>query len=199
MDTLRSEFIVRYYDIQKYPFISLVCEVFGVKDLSLLHLERQDLLPSAELSFDNESKTGFHSSYYARQNNGWPGMRETYRNFVADLIGPWLGEPVYFQAMPTFRIHLPEQKAIHKWHYDSDSDHGHPLGELNYQIALTPMLPESATWCETRPRAEDFFPMVLLPGQFLQFNGNLCTHGNKKNTSGKTRVSLDFRVLPLRL
>ena len=29
------------------------------------------------------------------------------------------------------------------------------------------------------------------------FNGGECIHGNKTNNTGKTRVSFDFRILPL--
>ena len=27
------------------------------------------------------------------------------------------------------------------------------------------------------------------------FNGNKCTHGNLPNRTGKTRISLDFRIM----
>ena len=34
-------------------------------------------------------------------------------------------------------------------------------------------------------------------GQFSIFYGNKCKHGNKCNNTTATRVSLDFRVMPL--
>ena len=33
--------------------------------------------------------------------------------------------------------------------------------------------------------------------EFIVFNGNKCIHGNKLNDTGKTRVSLDFRIIPI--
>jgi hypothetical protein len=35
-------------------------------------------------------------------------------------------------------------------------------------------------------------------GNLFYFNGNKCTHFNKKNTEGKIRISLDFRVILLK-
>ena len=32
-------------------------------------------------------------------------------------------------------------------------------------------------------------------GEFFQFRGGECIHGNKPNKTGKSRVSLDFRVV----
>ena len=180
--------IVRYYDTEKYPFIALISNVFNVSDLSMLHILRKDLSPERDLCFENESTTDFHKTYYEKQNAGWPELEETYRNFVKQVIRPVASEDFIYQYMPSVRFHLPNQKAIHKWHYDSDSDHRHPDGEINFQVALTEMNDSNATWCETAPGAKDYRPMVMLPGQFLQFDGNKCTHGNKLNESGKTRV-----------
>ena len=39
--------------------------------------------------------------------------------------------------------------------------------------------------------------MELKYGEFIIFNGNKCIHGNKLNDTGKTRVSLDFRIIPI--
>ena len=38
--------------------------------------------------------------------------------------------------------------------------------------------------------------MNLEYGNFICFDGNKCTHGNKKNDTDKTRISFDFRILP---
>ncbi len=34
-------------------------------------------------------------------------------------------------------------------------------------------------------------------GELIEFNGNRLSHGNKVNTTGQTRVSMDFRILPI--
>ena len=54
----------------------------------------------------------------------------------------------------------------------------------------------TAIWAETSPGKKDFFPMEIDYGQYFNFNGNKCTHGNKINTSENVRISFDFRILP---
>ncbi len=39
--------------------------------------------------------------------------------------------------------------------------------------------------------------MILDKGECMSFNGNKCSHYNKINKTGKTRLSFDFRILPL--
>ena len=40
-----------------------------------------------------------------------------------------------------------------------------------------------------------FYPAEMNVGEFFMFKGGECTHGNKPNATGKSRVSLDFRVI----
>jgi ectoine hydroxylase-related dioxygenase (phytanoyl-CoA dioxygenase family) len=40
--------------------------------------------------------------------------------------------------------------------------------------------------------------MEMNQGEFTIFNGNTCDHGNMINDSEQTRVSFDFRILPLK-
>ena len=39
-------------------------------------------------------------------------------------------------------------------------------------------------------------PLKIQKGEFISFYGNKCLHYNMLNTTGKTRISLDFRVIP---
>ena len=41
------------------------------------------------------------------------------------------------------------------------------------------------------------FPMNTKYGQVVKWNGNYLTHGNKQNKEEHSRVSVDFRVIPL--
>jgi len=49
------------------------------------------------------------------------------------------------------------------------------------------------------PQSADFAPFELESGQGMRFNGNECRHFTKPNTTGHTRVSIDFRVIPTSL
>ena len=40
-------------------------------------------------------------------------------------------------------------------------------------------------------------PINIKYGEFAEFDGNKCTHGNKINNTGYTRISFDFRIVPL--
>jgi ectoine hydroxylase-related dioxygenase (phytanoyl-CoA dioxygenase family) len=184
------------YNTSKYKFSEMVKDLFQVTDLQYLHLERKDLHPNDILVFDNESKTKYHNKFYQKMNSHWPALKNSYDLFIKNEITKYVKEDFIYQYMPSFRIHLPNDKAIHKWHYDSDSDHLHPEWEINFQVALTDMYNTQATWVESVPGLKNFKPMEMCYGEFYIFNGNKCTHGNKENTSGKTRISFDFRVLP---
>ena len=70
-------------------------------------------------------------------------------------------------------MHLPDKKAVNKWHYDSDDDHRHPEGEINFQIALTDSLDTQAMWIESVPGLRDFFPVNLKENQFVLYRWEL--------------------------
>ena len=189
--------MIKYkYDTHKYNFAEMIKDLFGVTDLQLLHKERKDLHPNKILIFDNESKTKYHNKFYSKMNKGWPQLENAYDLFIKNEITKYVQEDFIYQYMPSFRVHLPNDKAIHKWHFDSDVDHLHPEWEINFQVALTEMYDTQATWVEAVPGLKKYMPMEMSYGEFYIFNGNKCTHGNKENISGKTRVSFDFRILP---
>lgn len=50
---------------------------------------------------------------------------------------------------------------------------------------------------ESSPDKGDFQPVDMKHGQVFQFYGNQWRHFNKKNQTGKTRISVDFRVIPM--
>ena len=185
------------YDIDKYRFAELVSKAFEVDDLSLLHINRKDLLPPQKLDFSNESKTKFHELFYKKLNSPWTSLIESYEDFIKNEISLYFKEGFIYQTFPTFRVHIPNYKAIHQWHYDSDPIHKHPPWEINVQVPLTKIINTQATWIESVPGLEDFLPMEMDYGEYVFFDGNRCKHGNRVNKEGHTRVSFDFRVMPL--
>ena len=190
--------MIKRYNTEKYRFHDIVAAAFEIEDLSKIHCLRQDFLPQEKLVFDNESKTKFHQHFYDLLNSGkLPQLERSYFEFVRDEVGSFFNEDVLYQYMPSFRVHLPGDKAIHKWHYDSDSDHRHPEWEINFHIPLTRTYDTQSIWIESVPGLGDFSPMNLEYGEFCVFDGNRCMHGNKENTTEQTRVSFDFRVMPV--
>lgn len=190
--------VIKKYNTNLYKFSEIVKNVFQVNDLEKLHEERKDLLPEQKLNFDNESKTNFHKTFYSKLNNNeLKFLEESFISFIVNEVKPMFDDDILHQYMPSFRVHLPGDKAIHKWHYDSDENHKHPEWEINFYIPLTDSIDSQTIWVESVPGLKNYEPMNVKYGEFLIFDGNRCTHGNKENTTNKTRVSFDFRILPI--
>ena len=185
------------YDTSNYRFSEILAKFFNVSCLSKLHVERKDLIPKEELKFENETKTALHKAFYARYHHGWPELENAYRSFVENEIKKIYSKEFIFQTFPSIRFHLPQDRAIHVWHYDSDGDHRHPDWEINFHLALTNILDTQSVWVESVPGLEDYRPMEMNYGEFYAFNGNKSRHGNKVNLTDQTRVSFDFRIMPM--
>ena len=191
-----NKFKTHSYDAKFYPFKELLKDLYKVNKLEKLHLERSDLLSQEKLSFKNEASTKFHKIFYDKLNDNWSEFINLYENFIKNEITKLIDEPFAYQYLPSYRVQIPNEKAIHKWHFDSDDDHKHPDGEINFCIAITKMKDTTAIWAESSPGKKDFSPMEIEYGEFFNFNGNKCAHGNKINISDNVRISLDFRIIP---
>ena len=127
----------------------------------------------------------------------WSEFINAYNNFICDEIAPLFDESFAYQATPSFRVQVPNNKAVSLWHYDSDEEHLHPEGEINFILPVTRAFDTNAIWAESEPGKGDFMPMGWECSEFAEFNGNKCRHGNKINKTGVSRVSFDFRVMPI--
>ena len=191
-----NKFNIHSYDTELYPFKEFIEKLYQVNKLEKLHELKPELLPNEKLKFENEASTKFHKIFYDKLNNNWENFIKIYEKFIKNEIENLIEEPFAYQYLPSYRVQIPDDQAVHKWHFDSDEDHKHPEGEINFCIAITDMKNTTAVWSETEPGKKDFFPMQIKYGQFFSFNGNKCTHGNKINTSTNVRISFDFRILP---
>ena len=145
-----------------------------------------------------DSHTKLHKKFYKKLDDGWDKLKKIYDNFAIEVLLPYLGlNEALLQVFPNFRIQFPENKAITTPHYDSDDLHHHPYGEVNFIFALTDMFDTNTIWTEKTCRKKDFIPLEQKAGECMSFGGNTHTHFNKLNTTGVTRVSFDFRILPL--
>ncbi len=186
----------QFYDKEKYNFRSLVEEALELphsnRSLESLRYEYEPF------TMENNSDTVLHKKFYDKLRAGWPEFHATYDSFVEEVIVPIYGSRDFiYQTTPTFRVHLVGNWVVPEFHCDSQSGYNHPDGEINIQIAVTDMYGTNATWAESVPDLGDYAPMEMFWNQFTIFNGNECRHGNKINKSDITRVSFDFRILPL--
>ena len=182
------------YDWEKYNFTQLLEKLYGVTDLSMLH-KKGTIKYEQLFKVGADSSTIYHKSFYDKYREGWAEMVSLYESFIKDVVSNFYSEDILFQKFPTFRVHLPNNVAVGAFH--TDSEFGHPHGEVNYIIPCTNSESTSTVYVESAPSKNDFEPIVLNVGQLVEFNGNILRHGNKINISNKTRVSMDFRILPL--
>jgi hypothetical protein len=178
-------FTVRPYPLADYPFPTLVAESLGVDDLTDLSAD----LPRR--TWQTDQKSPWHAAFYS----GFEAWRDLFAEFVRDVIGPVVGEPFYWQAVPTFRVHLPGNIAVGEFH--TDAQYHHPVGERSFWLPLTPASDTCSVWVEDDD-GELHAPDVQ-PGQVVEFSAATRRHGNKVNETGRSRVSFDFRALPVRL
>ena len=150
------------YDINKYNFIKEVTQLFQI-ELSYLHKKvSKEYKLFTEIGKD--TNTEFHDLFYSKLRTNWSEIKDIYKKFIIekiyDICHEITGETEFaYQTFPTFRIMLPNNVAVTKFHYDSDSEHKHPENEINFVIAITDMFDTNTIWCETEPNKKNFFPL----------------------------------------
>ena len=177
------------YDKDRYGLASIVARHLGVEDLSRIQqsLEKQ----YAVFRRDNDQSSEFHRRFYSIGSDFY----ERYREFVRNVVAPLQREVFIFQRIPTFRVHLPDNVAVGEYH--RDRDYSHSPHEINYWLPMTNAWDTNTIWVESAENREDYRPCALRYGQVLQFDGANLKHGNQINRTGSSRVSFDFRILPL--
>ena len=186
------------FDKKKYNFVKIITNLFN-KELCKIHTWTDTTYPFfGPDMIGKDSHTEFHDAFYKKIHEGWEDFMDLYEDFVRDVVLPYLDlDEALFQACPNFRVHLPDNVAVVVEHYDSDERHKHPNGEINFIIALTDMYDTNTIWTEKTCRFRDFVPMVQKAGDCTSFGGNTYIHFNKLNKTGNSRVSFDFRIMPL--
>ena len=194
------------YDCIKYPFVSLIENLYN-QSLDTLHetLHETYIIPDGIAGLGKDTCSKNHKKFYDKLHSGWPELQTVYKEFINDVISMYLdvnhvdgGDIFLYQSFPSFRIHYVGNRAITTWHEDGDKNHLHPRGEINFWLPLTKVYGENTMWVESKPGLKDYHPIETEPGYMLVFDGNQCSHGNKINTTTKTRISFDFRILPIK-
>jgi hypothetical protein len=184
------------YDTKKYDFRSIVQRMLCFDDLEQIHTLYPDLTKPTVINFSNDQQTAIHKLFY--NSPLLPEFEELYRKFVKEVIAQFFidEKEIVYQKRPTFRVHLPNNVAIGEKH--CDADYNHPAGEINFWVPLTRVWGNNGFWVESSPGKGDFHPIGTLKyGDIFRFYGNKCQHYNNANDTGSTRVSFDFRVIPI--
>jgi hypothetical protein len=178
------------YPIGRFALRSCVANALGLSPVNFEFLHVGSHYPLFDRASDQS--TSFHKAFYAGFSEY---VESTYVNLVREVIRPRYAEPIVYQRIPTFRVHLPGNVAVGEFH--RDRDYMHSEVEENYWLPLTACWGNNSLWVETAPGREDFQPVKMEYGQILKFDGANLKHGNRVNDTQATRVSMDFRVVPL--
>ncbi len=186
------------YDLHKHPFVLFFQRLFSEQNLQNLHLKSADyneVKNFLELGHLNDRDTDLHKIFYndIKSNNTF---KKLYCLFIKDIHTHFFPEEeiILYQSYPSVRFQYMESVTIPP-HKDSDHLSNHPLGEKNFLIPITQMKNTNTIHIESSPDKKDFKAIHLEPGELFYFNGNTCTHFNKKNIENKLRISLDFRII----
>ncbi len=182
------------FSVGTYNFTELISNLFQSPNLDYLHeLSKNEY--KTLFNIGEDSNTVFHEMFYEKKRSGWYKFDQVYYSFIKDIVAPRYNEDILFQRFPTFRCHLPGNLAVGAFHNDFELNH--PEKEVNYIIPINNADSSASIWVESASGEKDFKPMVLRTGELIEFDGNKLAHGNKVNITGKTRISIDFRILPV--
>lgn len=178
------------YDTNEFCFADLLAKQFNVNKLDEINsdidlLERQ-----------NDQSTVHHKMFYKWMEQ--IEFRELYHKFIRTCVRSLYKDKIVVQAKPTFRICYPNNIAVGEYHKDKwyrDGDWAASVKELNFFLPLTDAFDSNTIWVESEEDKKDFSPMNCKYGEYFQWDGPNLLHGNKINQTGKTRISIDFRVI----
>ena len=179
------------YDTSEYPFKETVENMMDVQQLDMIH----EVFEFPEkLEIIKDQNTILHDKFYEEMKK--PNFTNLYNKFVKNYVSNldmFKDEEIIFQTYPSFRIHQPNNIAVGKYH--RDSDFGHNTNELNFWLPFTDAWDTNAVWIED-PETKEHECMEVKYGQVSKFDGANSLHGNKDNITGKSRLSIDFRIFP---
>ena len=183
------------YNTEKYSFKSIVSKWLETSELSKLHLIKD----YEHFERQNDQSTIWHQIFYDMIRTD-RSFNDTYLRFLEDIIKPRFGEKIVYQKIPTFRVHLPGNIAVGEFHKDKHYRNvtwANKVREINYFLPLTKAYDTNTIWVESEEDKGDFTPLESQYGSCVEWDASNLNHGNKDNSTADTRVSFDFRVIPL--
>ena len=183
------------FDTGEYQFKEQIEKLFGVGDLPNIHTTwRSDyeLLSGHGCGFRGDQSTIYHKTFYDEAEKK-TNFYNIYEQFVESEIKPLFDEPIIYQKIPTFRVHLPNNTGVSEYHRDRDFNHS--IHEMNVFLPMTQAKDTNTIWRESKEGKGDLSPMQAEYGDYYIWDGANLLHGNKLNDTNKTRISVDFRVM----
>jgi len=178
------------YNINDFPFKQKLEELFQINELSSLNDNIE------VFTREKDQSTNWHKLFYEYART--EGFIQLYDKFILEVIKPLYNEQIVYQAIPTFRVCYPNNIAVGEFHKDKHYRNGEwaaKVKEDNFFLPFTDAFDTNTIWAESEEDRGDFAPMNCNYGECIQWDGCNLTHGNKINSTGKARISVDFRVI----
>jgi len=179
------------YETTRFDFEGSVKEALGLHSTEQLSQIHTRFNSGPVVTRETDSTTPIHRLYYEKIAD--TNFYNHYRDFIHTVVSRVVEGPLIVQRIPTFRAHMPKNKAVGRYH--RDKEFGHQDGAINFWLPVTRAHHTNALHIDLE---DDWgpVPLELEVGEFLAFDGVNLRHGNELNETSETRVSFDFRVIP---
>ena len=172
------------YSTDDYDFRSIICDYLNLYQLDNIFVDQK-------ITKENNQSTEYHKRFYNSLDND-DRLKSLYDNFISKVIKNLFDEEIIYQVTPTFRLQAIDNVSVFAFH--KDTEHGHSDKTINFFLPITKCYDTNALWVES---GSSFEPMECDYGDLITFDAVNLLHGNKVNKTGKSRISLDFRVMKM--
>lgn len=184
------------YDLNNYSFVSILQEIYQIENLSDLC---KDKIIDKVCSFETDSQKPEIYKFY--QSPLFENFVEEYHKFIKNEMQNIFPDEkfIIYQTRPTYRVHEKNNLSVGEWHRDSQDKYFHYLNTINFYLPFTELTETNTIWmCKNMNdnTNENIEPIIINQNQFTSNYLAGVLHGNKLNTSDKTRLSIDFRIIP---
>lgn len=172
------------YSINDYDFRSIICDYLNLSQLDNIFVDQ-------EITRENNQSTEYHKRFYYSLDND-NRLKSLYDDFISKVVKDLFNEEIIYQVTPTFRLQAIDNVSVFAFH--KDTEYGHSDKTINFFLPITKCYDTNALWVES---GSSFEPMECDYGDLITFDAVNLLHGNKVNKTGKSRISLDFRVMKM--
>lgn len=194
------------YDVSQFPLHTALAQLLHLTSLENLHDEIDDFDTSPEAHARVVAAKETLLAPLADADAAAP-LNALYEELTRTVVVPHIMEQleatdqrhrcverVLFAATPTIRVQHPSALPTIRPH--CDAQYSVPEGALNLWLPLTRANAAAASlWAESEAGSGDFAPLRAELGEIVRFDGRRCVHYTVPNSSGRTRISFDFRVV----
>jgi len=201
--------IVKQIYKHKYDFSGDLYNFHEILDTEHFVDKKEDILKICEIG-KNDRSSIFIKDYYTFIDSD-PTFFDLYKELIVTHVKPLFPQEtsLVYQATPNLRICFPGSTAIGRRDTDPnpdiigihcDAEFNHSPEEINFIVPLTDMYDTNSIYYEhsmhSNVTPENFLNLTIQTNRFFMCYFNQLRHYNRINVTGKTRMSLDFRIIP---